>query len=193
MEFDRADHEVPEELLANTFASYLLMPRHAVADAFARREVQPAAADPIDMYSVACQLGVGYETLLKHLRWSLDSLSSSRLTDLCAIPPKEIRRAVLGTTPSSHLVIADAAWRTVPIDMEVGDFAVLPNSIRLAGSSAGVAGDCLYGTVVEALRPGLTQAVMNDPDGFAAMIRVSRRQFTGRGLYRHLEDPDEDE
>jgi hypothetical protein len=191
MDFDRADHEVPEELLANTFASYLLMPRHAVADAFARRGVQPAAADSIDIYSVACQLGVGYKTLLNHLRWSLNSLSLARLGDLSAIPPKEIRRAVLGTAASGHLIFAGSAWRTVPIDMEVGDFAVLPHSIGITGSSAAVVADCAYGTVVEALRPGLTQAVMADPDGFATMIRVSRRQFTGRGAYRHLEDPDE--
>jgi Zn-dependent peptidase ImmA (M78 family) len=193
MDFDRDDHEVLEELLANTFASYLLMPRHAVADAFERRGVEPAAADPIDIYSVACQLGVGYETLLKQLRWSLNSLSSSRLTDLSAIPPKEIRRAVLGMATSGTLIMAGSAWRTVPIDLEVGDFAVLPYSIRLSGSSAGVVADCLYGTVVEAFRPGLTQAIIDDRDGFAAMIRVSRRQFTGRGAYRHLEDPDEGE
>jgi IrrE N-terminal-like domain len=191
IDFDRADHEIPEELLANTFASYLLMPRHAVLDAFARRGIQPAAADPVDIYSVACQLGVGYDTLLKHLRWSMNLLSLARLTDLSAVPPKEIRRSVLGTTTAGHLILAGSAWRKVPIDIEVGDFAVLPLSIRLVGSSAGVVEESLYGTVVEALRPGLTQAVVDDPNGFAAMIRVSRRQFTGRGAYRHLEDPDE--
>lgn len=193
MDFDRADHEIPEELLANTFASYLLMPRHAVRDAFARRRLQPSTADPVEMYGVACQLGVGYETLLKHLRWSMNSLSLSRLNDLSTIPPKEIRRGVLGTTTPGPLILAGIHWRTVPVDMEVGDFAVLPHSVRLNGQSASVVGECLYGTILEARRPGLTQAIMDQRDEWAAMVRVSRRQFTGRGAYRHLEDPDESE
>jgi hypothetical protein len=193
MDFDRSDHNIPEELLANTFASYLLMPRRAVADAFARRQLQPSTANSVEMYSVACQLGVGYDTLLKHLRWSLNLLSLARMTDLAAITPKQIRRTVLGTNSAGHLVLAGSEWRCIPVDLEVGDFAVVPLSIRLHGSSARLVGECFHGAIVEAICPGLTQAVMDDPTGWSAMIRVSRRQFTGRGPYRHLEDPDEGE
>src|SRR5262249_50439837 len=153
---------IPEEILANTFASYLLMPRHAVTSAFARRNVEPNAADPIDIYSVSCQLGVGYETLLKHLRWSLNFISLARLSDLLAIPPKEIRRAVLGETTTGHMVLAGREWRTVAIDIEVGDTAVLPHHIRLNGQSAAVLGECLYGTVIKGTRTGLTQTIAQD-------------------------------
>jgi hypothetical protein len=191
MDFDRLDHEVPEEILANIFASYLLMPRSAVSDAFQRRNLQPRDADSVDIYMVACQLGVGYETLAKHLRWSLNAISLAHLNDLLAIPPKEIRRAVLGRTTPGHLVLAGPAWHTVAIDIEVGDLAILPHAIQTNGQSAKIVGDCLHGTVVEGVRTGLTQAMQTD--GWSAMIRVSRRQFMGRGAYRHLEDPDEDE
>jgi len=193
LDFDRSDQNIPEELLANTFASYLLMPRTAVTTAFFRRNVEPHTADPIDIYSVACQLGVGYETLLQHMRWSLNLISLARLTDLLAIPPKEIRRTVLGRSTAGYLVLAGPEWQTVAIDIEVGDTAVLPYQIRLNGRSAKIVGQCLYGTVVEGTRTGLTQALVGIHDGWSAMIRVSRRQFSGRGAYRHLEDPDEDE
>lgn len=193
MDFDRSDHEVPEELLANTFAAYLLMPRHAVDDAFARREVQPGTANSLEAYAVACQLGVGYNTLLKHLRWSLNLLSLARMSDLAAITPKQIRRTVLGMHSASHLVLADTKWRCIPIDLEIGDFAVVPHSVRLRGSSARIVGECAQGTMVEAVRQGLTQAILDDPEEWSSMIRVSRRQFTGRGAYRHLEDPDEND
>lgn len=190
MDFDRSDQDVPEELLANTFASYLLMPRHAVRTAFARKHVEPHAADPIDIYSVACQLGVGYEALLKHMRWSLNLISLARLNDLLAIPPKEIRRAVLGEATTGYMVLAGPEWRTVAIDIEVGDTAVLPHRVRLNGQSAAVLSECLYGAVIKGKRTGLTQAIAND---WSAMIRVSRRHYSGWGAYRHLEDPDEDE
>jgi hypothetical protein len=192
MDFDRSDQDIPEELLANTFASYLLMSRPAVTAAFARRNVEPESADPIDVYAVSCQLGVGYETLLKHMRWSLNLISLARLTDLLAIPPKEIRRTVLGESTSGYMVLAGSAWQSVAVDIEIGDTAVLPNRVRLNGQSAAVIGDCLYGTVVKGTRTGLTQALADD-DGWSAMVRVSRRHYFGRGAYRHLEDPDEDE
>jgi IrrE N-terminal-like domain len=193
MDFDRSDHEIPEELLANTFASYLLMPRHAITTGFARRNVEPSAADAMDVYSVACELGVGYVTLLKHMRWSLNLMSLARMTDLLAVPPKEIRRAVLGSSKPGHMVLAGTEWRTVAIDIEVGDTAVLPRAPALHGRSAIITGECSRGTIVEGVRTGLTQAIVAEAGNWSAMIRVSRRQYTGRAAYRHLEDPDEDE
>jgi hypothetical protein len=190
MDFDRADQEIPEELLANTFASYLLMPRQTVEAAFACRDTDPETADALNVYAVACQLGVGYETLLKHMRWSLNLISLARMNDLLAIPPKEIRRGVLGVSTNSHLILAGSEWQTVAIDLEVGDSAVVPNGVRLNGDSAKINRTCAYGTVIEGTRPGLTQALLPETASWSAMIRVSRRAYTGRGAYRHLEDPD---
>jgi Zn-dependent peptidase ImmA (M78 family) len=190
LDFDRSDHEVPEEILANAYAAYLLMPRHAVFEAFKRRNLEPGNADPVDVYAVACQLGVGFETLLKHLRWSLNLISHSRMLDLLAIQPKEIRGAILGQDTHSRLMLAGKFWQKVAIDLEVSDFAIVPPRTTLHGQSARIVGDCRHGQIVEALQPGLTQA-LGDGSDWAAMVRVSRKQFTGRGAYRHLEDPDE--
>jgi hypothetical protein len=188
LDFDRADHEVPEERLANLFGGYLLMPRHSVVDAFQRRRLEPQLCAPLDIYTVACQLGVGYEALIKHLRWSLNLINQSRMTDLEAIRPKAIRESVLGFPASGHLVLTDDRWRKVAIDLEVGDLAVISSNAQLRGQSVKPVGECAKGQIIQGVRPGLTQAIASS---WAAMVRVSRKEFTGRGAYRHLEDPDE--
>lgn len=190
LDFDRVDHEMPEEFLANAYAASLLMPRRAVDDAFQRRQVEPIRADPVTIYAVACQLGVGYETLVNHLRWSLNCISHSRTKDLLAIPPKMIRRSILGPNKSSHLVLTGDAWHTVAIDLEVDGLAIVPHKTTLQGKSATLIGDCAAGAVLQAVAPGLTQA-LGASANWAAMVRVSRKQFVGRGAYRHLDDPDE--
>src|SRR5437868_6802416 len=47
----------PEERLVDIFASYLLMPPWAVNEAFARRGWSPSNCEPIQVYTVAGQLG----------------------------------------------------------------------------------------------------------------------------------------
>ncbi len=190
LDFDRSDHDVPEEVLANIFAAYLLMPRQAVFETFERLGCEPKAASPTDVYAAASQLCVGYETLIKHMRWSLKMISHPRMLELLSISPKEVKASLLGNTSSLHLVLVTQSWHKIAIDLEVGDFAILPKNSHLNGCSSKICGECAQGTIVEAVRPGLTQAIeTNGP--WSAMIRVSRRQFTGRGAYRHLEDPDE--
>jgi Zn-dependent peptidase ImmA (M78 family) len=191
LDFDREDCEIPEEILANQFAAYLLMPSRAIALAFKKRGILPKHASSLDIYAVACQLGVGYETLVKHLRWSESLIDHARMHDLQKIPPRKIRREVLGTHISGHLVVSDENWSTVPIDLEVGDYAIVPNDVSLNGKSAKIVQKCQFGEVVEAIQPGITQAV-GAPD-WAHMIRVSRKQFTGRGAFRHLEEEDEND
>lgn len=143
----------------------------------------------MDIFAAASQLGVGYDTLLKHLRFSLNLIDHARMVDLAAIQPKEIRRMILGESNSGHLVLADNHWEGVAIDLEVGDFAVIPFQLRILGNSVREVGQCANGIILEGVRPGLAQAQSNHTD-WASMIRVSKKQFTGRGAYRHLEDPD---
>lgn len=190
LDFDKADHEVEEENLANLFASYLLMPRHAVVDAFKRRNIVTHRCNPVQLYSIACQLGVGFSTLVKHMRYSLNLMEHARMNDLLAVTPKSIRSTILGGVESSHLVVADGFWRKVAIDLEVGDYAIIPRFTKIDSSAMTVVGECSHGLILQARLPGLVQAV-HTSDPWAAMIRVSRRQYMGRGVFRHLHDPDE--
>jgi hypothetical protein len=190
LDFDRSDSTNPEEIIANLFSGYLLMPRRAVESEFGRRSLDPNKCSPIDIYLVASQLGVGYETLLKHLHWSLNLIDHSRMTDFCLIPPKDIRRTVIGSRCPGHLVLADQLWHKVAIDLEIGDVAVVPKECTQTGLSVRCIGECEYGKMFQAVHTGLAQLLANQQD-WAAMVRVSRKHYVGRGAYRHLEDPDE--
>jgi Zn-dependent peptidase ImmA (M78 family) len=182
----------PEERLADIFASYLLMPPWAVNEAFARRGWSPNHCTPIQIYTVAGQLGVGYQTLVQHLRYSLRLISSTQAQQLLKTTPKQLRCSLLGNDATRYLLLVDSAWTKVAIDLQVGDLAILPPNVRLEGESASHVGNHALGLIIEGRAPGITRAESHDRS-WAAFVRVSRKNFTGRSIYRHLEDPDVNE
>lgn len=181
----------PEEQLANAFAGYLLMPPWAVREAFSRRNWVPQASKPLQIYTVAGQLGVGYETLVQHLYHSLKLLSVTQMEELLRSTPKQLRRSLLGHDNARHLIIVDSAWTKIAVDLQVGDFTILPASVTLEGSSTSIVGKHPLGTLVEARVSGITR-VQDCSGSWAVFVRVSRKDFIGRSIYRHLEDPDVD-
>src|SRR6266566_2951861 len=122
---EHSAHGSPQERLVNIYASYLLMPPWAVRDALARRGLRPGDCPPTQLYAVACQLGVGYETLLQHLRWSLSLITPARADELLKTSPKQMRCSLLGHDRARHLVLADRAWTNVAVELQVGDMAIL--------------------------------------------------------------------
>lgn len=188
---DARTYTNPEEHLANTFAGYFLMPPWAVTEAFQRRRCSPISCTPLQAYGVALQLGVGYGTLISHLRWSLQLITPLRAEELLQTNPKQLRETVLGGNLTRHLVIVDPAWTKIPVDLEVDDMAILPKNVCLEGESVGLFSGHHLGTLVVARAPGITRAETLDPS-WAVFLRVSRKNFEGRSIYRHLEDPDVD-
>ena len=183
----------PEEWLVNAFAAHLLMPLRTVRDAFRRRGWEPTGSKPVQVYTVACQLGVGYSTLVHHLHVALRLISALHAETLLKSTPKKLRAELLGVAvPSTtHLVLVDRAWIRVAVDLRVGDVAILPVGTTLAGGSVEVAGESPQGVLVEATQPGLTQAEMPGAD-WAAFLRVSRRDYVGLSKHRFLEEADDD-
>ncbi len=68
----------PEEFLADTFAAHLLMPTIGIRGAFNKRSLDIETASPEQLYVIACDFGVGYQTLITHLSVGLGFLSQSR-------------------------------------------------------------------------------------------------------------------
>jgi len=182
----------PDEQLADLYAGYLLMPVWAVESVLTMRGWTVGQLNPVKIYTIACQLGVGYETLVHHLRGSLQLLSYQHAQDLVKTTPKNLRREVLGDDRLRHMVMVDASWRKLAIDLQVGDVAVIAHAVHLSGSNAAIVDRRQLGTVVEARKPGVTMA-QAEGGTWAAAIRVRRKDFHGRSLYRHMEDPDVDE
>lgn len=207
------NHNSLEERLANIFAGYLLMTPWAVERVFSRRGWDPATCSPLEMSLCAAQLGVGYGSLLQHLCWSLQMISPERLRRLFKSSPKSLRQcllsegwnangqgdlwnAALENTPNrpfpttEHLVVADARWEEITIDLRVGDAAILPASVEIEGKAINHWGPHPRGELVLGATPGLARATA--PDGnWAVFLRVCRREYAGHSRYRHLEDPDD--
>src|SRR6202043_3855502 len=59
--------EDPKEFLADTFAGFMLMPTIGLRRAFSVRGWTPETATPAQIFTIACEFGVGYATLLTQL------------------------------------------------------------------------------------------------------------------------------
>ena len=183
----------PEEFLADTFAGYVLMPPWAIRRVFSRRTLNPKAMSSTQAYAAASQLGVGYSTLIDHLCYSLRVLPSSRRSNLLKSNPQQIREQLLGHAlpECRHALLVDASWESVPIDLQVGEIAVLPTGTMVEGQCIEALGDVPFGIAVKGTRPGIGR-VYARTGPWSAFLRVSRKDFVGRAIYRHLEDPDVD-
>lgn len=181
-----------EEWLADCFAGYLLMPRSAVTEGFARRGVSIENSTELDAYVVACELGVGYQTLVSHSHLSLKLLSAEKASVLRKWTPKRIRAHFLPGSSYPHLTVVDMHWpaSSVSVDLRCGDAAVFPVGTRIDGHSARVSATTSSFVVVDAVKVGRSRAILPD-DEQAIFIRVAKAGFVGRSIFRHLEDPDE--
>lgn len=188
-ELEKGGSDDPDERLVNQFAGHLLMSKWAIERAFKDRNVDPGTARDREIYAIACQFGVGYQTIVKHLRYALGLINPQRMEQLLRSTPKAIRQDLLNDTFSNHVVLVDPQWRQVAIDLEVGDGACLAFKAQ-AENDRLLAQGCNGSSVFVALRPGITKLeAVGSP--WAAFVRISRKGFTGRSIYRHLEDTDD--
>lgn len=177
----------PIEYVADRFASALLMPRVAVARAFAVRKWSPNSCTDRQMHTIANFFGVGYTTLLGYLEGTLGMLSGDRTIALRRSTPKSIRRQLLGADVDAEIVIVDHHWGPRTIELEVGDLIVLPDGAQVDGRC--IAEDTVGSVrVARAKFQGGGAVQIGDAP---APVRVSRRAYRGLGEFRHLEDLDE--
>jgi hypothetical protein len=138
------------------------------------------------VFVVSQDLGVGFTSLLDHMSESLHLLDRGRAASLGKIRLPKIREDLCSVTVEHDLVPVGARWGARPVDLEVGDVALLPDGARFAGSCASLADRLLLATTAgigELSVPGRATAIS---------VRVSRRPFVGRAVYRHLEEADDE-
>jgi hypothetical protein len=182
----------PIEFVADTFAGALLMPKVAVERGFAARGWKVSGSGPLEFFVVAGWLGVGYETLVRHMQCSLGLINETRATTLLKKQPLEIRTDLYGARLKENLYVVDAQWKGRPVDIEVGDVVIMP-----AGSL--YSGDCVRlerqedtQVLLRGLTPGIGRLAM-PAEGWSCFVRVSRRSFVGRNRYKHLEEIHDEE
>lgn len=186
----------PVEFLADSFASFLLMPKAAVDRAFALRGLAPNTASPEEIFIVASYLGVGYKTLVTHLQWSLRLLTPERAEELLGWATKlpRIRRNLTGLS-IKHVTVVDEVWGNRPVDIHTGDYLLVPRGwsvTEVCLEEAGFTPDGALraGQLFRATRPGKGELL--SPERSLA-VRVARQGFAGRSIYRHWDDPEDDE
>ena len=187
--------EDPKEYLADTFAGFILMPIIGLRRAFSVRGWTPETATPTQMFTVACEFGVGYATLLTHLSAGVDMLSRRRASALQRVRPRALRMDILGSPTPQPLIVTDH-YRTAPtMDAEVNTLIVLPPSTKVTGGGLTFERDLQAGRLFRAMKPGIFQASAGDWAIFVRIAPVQNNEpygYIGLAKYRHLEeDPDE--
>ncbi|MXZ72683.1 MAG: ImmA/IrrE family metallo-endopeptidase [Acidobacteria bacterium] len=182
---------LPDEFLADTFAGFLLLPAQGVKRAFSTRGLAVTTATPEGIYQVASSFGVGYETIIGHLQYSLRYISAPRANILRRSTLPQVRERILGFATQCPLVIADRHHALGTLDAEVGTLVLLPAGATTDSAHIAPFEDTRNGTVFRALRPGLARVSI--PGGtWGVIVRVSRKDYAGLARYRHLEETEGD-
>lgn len=92
---------------------------------------------------------------------------------------------------ASRLLVVDSQWEAVPIDLMVGDLALLPSGTAIEGRRLLVVRETEDGVMAKAISPGIERCGVSGST-WAAFIRVRRRFYAGRSLYRHLEESEDE-
>ena len=179
----------PNEFLVDTFAGFVLMPAQGVKRAFSSRSLQIESATPEQIYAIACSFGVGYETLIGHLEYSMRELSSDRATALRRVKLPKIRASILGFKTTDSLIVVDQQYLRETVDSEVGDCILLPTGTETDSAHVEWVADTVAGPLYRAVQPGLGLVTMPHS---GVVVRVARHHYEGLAQYRHLEETDDD-
>jgi len=188
-EDERDDNQKPDEILANAFASFFLMPTVAVRAAFATRDWSMSNPTPIELFTVACELGVGYLTLLNHLSYTLREISPAKREDLKKWTPQRIRKTLLGDEADEAIILVDRHSAAPTYDVEKGSGVVLPAGTQVEGRALTFIRK--VDDTSDLYRAGRRGEALIAGDE-VSRVRVMPKEYEGPARRRFLEDPDED-
>ncbi|MDE0337624.1 MAG: ImmA/IrrE family metallo-endopeptidase [Caldilineaceae bacterium] len=173
----------PKEFAADCFAGALLMPKMAVSKAFSIRGWSTEECTPEQAVMVAGYFGVGYTTLVHHLRGALQVLPETRVQALLKVSPREAQSLLLGWQAPQNVVVVDAHWTGRAVDVEVGDLILVRGGAQSEGLCIEPSSDVEPGRLFKAIGPGIGR--LEAGSTWSVFVRVSRRDYVGRALYRH--------
>lgn len=184
----KSQADIPEEVLANSFASAVLMPAIAIERAFFRRGISASNATPVDLYKVSCDFGVGYTTLLAHLTYTLRELRESQRLRLAKWTPADIRRMILDYAEGSPTVVIDDLGEAQFVELESKNVLVVPKGSKVDGSGLLFERAAKAGDVFRAEGPGLIRVQTSSR---IIDVRVMKQKYTGLAQYRFMEEPND--
>ena len=184
---DKAGYD-PKEFIADCFAGALLMPKMAVEQAFAVRNWPVQNSTPSQIYIISGYFGVGYSTLIHHLWKSLRLIPGSHAENLLKAGRRKAQSQALGWESANTVSIVDSHWKGRAIDLAVGEFVQVDGDSVYEGSCLENVAVSRGGQLYQACHPGIGK--LSSTSGWAAFVRVSRKSFVGRSIFRHLNEQD---
>src|SRR5262245_24930968 len=166
-----------DEYIADRFASFLLMPKSAVTRAFKLRGWTPETCQAVEVYILAGYFGVGYRTLIYHMRSSLNLLSWAHAERLLSFTPKKIRTQILDRAVKEDIFIVDQHWTERAIDIQVGDFILAPRQTINDKDCVQLEEHHKQGKLFRGIKPGIDR-LRDLTSGWSAYVRVSRREYS---------------
>ena len=182
---------ITKERRADSFAGHLLMPKLAVARSFTARNLKAEHANPSQVFSVACEFGVGYTTMVYHLGLVLALVSWPRMQSLLRVSVAQIKARLIGKATKEQLIVADLQSRAATLDAETGTLVLLPSGAIVDTSGLEPVMEVDEGRLFQATNEGIHRVSVPEVD-WAVLLRVSRAQYTGLARFRHIEDDDHD-
>jgi len=193
-----ADHNDPIEFIANQFAYFFIMPTLGIRNALASRKLNLGQASAKQLFAISSNFGVGYRTLLTHLRYSLNLLPDGNFQTLRRVTPKALRSEILNFETDTPVTLVDGQWSSPTIDLETEDCVVLPSELSSVPEQLDLVGRVPDGYAYKACRVGIGRADISAL-GTGCFVRVARRStvgdreagYIGLARYRYLEDDDD--
>jgi len=184
---EASEGKMPDEILADAFAAFLLMPTLGIREAFNRRSLSPEKASPLELYAIACNFGVGQSTLVNHLAYSVGAISVRRRDLLGRTTPKAMRTFLLDDEVPEHLTYVDEFWNSPTLDAEEGSLIFLPRRAVFDTDYLVPVKEARGGVVLRAVRAGISRVAIPGTE-WATYVRIARHRYVGLAKYRHLED-----
>jgi hypothetical protein len=170
----------------------LLMPKLGVQRAFNIHKWEPSSLSPLQAYYLAGFFGVGYSTFLLHINRTLNLLPESTSKSLECKRPLEIRSSILGEECSRNLHIVDNLWTSRSIDIEIGDFVLAPQESIHEGKCLEHVDMIKCGSLFRGVSQGVGRISVGE-EKWCGFVRISKKQFVGRNIYRYLDDSQSDD
>ena len=161
-----------KEFAADCFAGALLMPKLAVSKAFASRGWRIEECTPQQAFMVAGYFGVGYTTLIHHA--------------LLKTSPRKAQSLLVGWQTPQKVAVLDAHWTGRTVEVEVGDLILVRGGAQSEGSCIEPSSGVEHGRLFRAVRPGIGR--LEAGLAWSIFVRVARRDYVGRAMYRHWEE-----
>jgi Zn-dependent peptidase ImmA (M78 family) len=198
---EQYDGRPPEEIVADAFGAAVLMPTIGLRYALAIRGVGGTDLAPETVYTIACDFGVGYDTLINHLLWGVREIGEAKAKQLRRSPPQVMRKTIIGDAGKQHMLMVDAECKAKTMDTMVGSHVVTPRgSISNEKCLTFVERRDDY-DIFQVIRQGTSELQIS---GRSHPIHIrgtkpnhpdeanDAEYYVGLAHYRHLEEEDDD-